>query len=488
MARQSNDAGYGSSSDPSGQTVATPSGEHPLTASRFPTVDAPRAWRSWAAADLGGWIDRHPLALLLVILLVALTLGVVKLWRNLPTAQVNPTNLWWQIELNVSHGRGYVGCAPDYFPFCGSTNQVTATREPVPVLLFATVAFLTNESLGAVAAIELAINLAILLAVFCLTREMADTRSALIAALLWAVYLPPIQLFYFQVSGDLLATLGVALSMWFFLRACRTDQRRDWLIAGVWLGLGALSRSAIAMLGPVLIIGVLRWTPHDARRPWIGASTVRRVVPFAIAMALTMAPWLARNYLAFGRPVLGSTLGDYNFYRANSQLLTNQYLHFVGSRDAQQAIQAVVARQPDLNGTENEAQMAAVYRAEALQLIRAAPQRYAMLSAARLVMLWFNWTVNAADGRPNGASDYLMILQHGLLLGTAVAGLRRMWSRAWPLVLSVGALSLLYMAVIARLHYIVPVMPLIVALSATTCTSVVRHIGRLVRPAGNEPE
>ena len=43
----------------------------------------------------------------------------------------------WAIASNLINGKGYSACATDYFPFCNSTNQATAMREPIPVLLMA---------------------------------------------------------------------------------------------------------------------------------------------------------------------------------------------------------------------------------------------------------------------------------------------------------------------------------------------------------------
>jgi hypothetical protein len=70
------------------------------------------------------------------------------------------------------------------------------------------------------------------------------------------------------------------------------------------------------------------------------------------------------------------------------------------------------------------------------------------------------------------AGDYLTMIQHALLLAGAAVGLRGRWRRAWPLAASVVAFSLLYMAVMAQVPYIVAVMPLLVALSAIACTEI----------------
>ena len=57
-----------------------------------------------------------------------------------------------------------------------------------------------------------------------------------------------------------------------------------------------------------------------------------------------------------------------------------------------------------------------------------------------------------------------MTLQ-ALLLALALLGLRKNVEQTWPLWGSILAISLAYMAVDARLLYVMPVMPLVIGLS-----------------------
>lgn len=419
------------------------------------------------------WVEDHPASALLLIMLLTLVLGIAQLRLHPPGWDFNWENRWWQIAVNVARGDGYVSCKPMYFPFCGPANQVTAMREPLPVLLFALIALVTGESLLAAAAAGVIVNLGTVVAVFFLTRELADTRTAVLAALLWGCYLPPVRLFYAQPSGDLLAALAVTSGVFHFLRARRTGRRSDWLAAGVWLGLAILSRSAALIIALVLTAGQLL-RPHAAltTSPRASGRSLRPVALFALAWALTASPWLVRNYLAFDRPVIGSTLSGYYLYRQNHMLPSDKYLRFVSGGEFVPVLHQMIARRPDLRGTENEAAMSQVYREEALRIIRAEPLRYVVLSAYRFLILWFNWGVKGAYGQQDTPGDYLTMIQHALLLAGGAVGLRGRWRRAWPLAASVAALSLLYMAVMALVTYVVAVVPLLVALSAIACTDI----------------
>ena len=441
-----------------------------------PAPPAARRRLDLQPASLAARAADRPWPALGLILLFALGLAAVKLWLDPPSFEFNWENRWWQIAVNVARSQGYVACKPDYFPFCGPANQATAMREPLPVLLMALVAAATNESLLAAALLGVGANLLIIAAVFWLARELAGPPAGIVAALLWAIYLPPIRLFYSHVSGDLFATLGVTCGLAFLLRARRSGKPVHWLGAGLCLGLAMLARSAVLAVALVLTLGLLVWPRAEAKGGSARyASRLSPALLFALAWAVTISPWFVRNYVVFDRPVLGSTLSGYYLYRQNHMLASDDYLRFVSGGEFAPVLKAMVARHPGLRGTENEAEMDHVYRAEALRIIASEPARYALLSLFRFPMLWFNWGVNAVYRIPDTAGDYVMMLQQALLLAGGLAGLRGNWRQAWPLAASVAAFSLLYMAVMSHLPYIIPIMPLLAALSAA---AIVRYGGR----------
>jgi hypothetical protein len=314
---------------------------------------------------------------------------------------------------------------------------------------------------GAVS-IEILIYLSILVISYLLTRAWSNSRAGLLAALLWGLCIPAHHLVS-QVSGDLLAALLVSLGILYTMLARRSRHLRDWLVAGTCLGLAVVTRSATLVVAAVVIGGA-------ALEPWQKRHGLREAVRPALTLSslilLSMAPWLIRNQLVLGRPVLGSSLIGYNLYRHNYMIDTNDYFRHVGGKEGRAATQALVSRRMDLVGNENEAQMDLIYREEAMELIRAHPLRYGLLSAYRFLPLWFNWGVREAYGREPSPTDYAIMAYQGILLLLALSGFYRTPERTWPLWGSILALSLIYMAVNSRLLYLTPVMPLIISLSA----------------------
>ncbi len=416
------------------------------------------------------FIDLHPLYILALIMVLGIAVSVAMNLESLPPdINAGENDSWWSIALNLVHGHGYSLCLTRYFPFCGPSNQVTAAREPLPVFLFAAVARLSGGSLWAATFVEFLIYLAVLILIYVLTREWASTRAALFAAFLWALYVPAIELIP-QVSGDLLSALLVTVGILFTLRARRSHRVRDWLFAGLGLGLAVVARSGTLVIAAIVIAGVFL----ESWRTRLGfKETIRAPLILSSLVILLMMPWVIRNKIAFGRPVLGSSLIGYNLYRHNYMLGTSDYFRYVGGEEGLSAIQALVARRTDLTGQENEAQMDLVYRGEALQIIRSHPVQYLSLSAYRFLPLWFNWGYFSSYDVPMKSEDKAIMVYQGALLILALIGLIGNMKRAWPLWGSILVITLVYMAVDSQLLYLMPVMPLVMSLSAVGGTNLI---------------
>jgi hypothetical protein len=403
---------------------------------------------------------------LAAIMAVSMVIDVGAIVLNPPGPDSGETGHWWPIITNVVQGRGYLDCPRDFFPLCDGDNQVTASREPFPVLLFASVARATGDSFLAAAVVELLMHLAIGLGVYRIGRLVAGARTALTATVLWALYIPALQ-WIPQISGELPAALAMVWGTVWLLCARSTNRRRDWMVAGLLFGIAALSRMAMlavaAAMSAALLVGSFDGaTGRRVRR----MERLRVLVLMGLVTGTTLSPWVIRNYLALGSPIVGTTLSGYNLYRYNFILATDDYMRFVAWREAAVATRRVVASSAAIGPRANEAQLEALYRDEAIAIIRAHPFRYAALSSYRFLMLWFDWGVNSAYGEPVTAFDFFAVVIQTILLVTLVMGVGVSWGPSLPLAIAVTAAAVMHMAVCAHLRFLIPVVPLVVVLSA----------------------
>lgn len=409
------------------------------------------------------YLSHHTALVLISLIALTLLAGLYRLHIDAPDFGKGETTSWWGITLNLTRGFGYSLCNQYYFPFCSESAAATAMREPAPILLFAGVAKLFHESLLAAGVAELLLLIGIMVTLFFLTREWTgSTLAGFLSAAIWALY-PRAMPLISQVSGDLLAGLAVTVGILFTMHARKSDHIRDWLLAGLGLGIAAMSRSVMLVVAVTIACGLMidRWNVRKDFREWI-----RPTILILAVILIIVTPWIIRTKLVFGRPLIGSSLVGYNIYRHNYMLGETDYFRNVGNDEAWAAIQALIGRRTDLLGTENEAQMDLIYREEGLNIIKANPIHYALLSGYRFFMLWLDWRVSEAFGYSMGKNEYAIVLLQLILLIFTANGLRKNIRKTWPLWACLITVTLSYMAVNSRMHYIIPLMPLVISLAS----------------------
>ncbi len=113
------------------------------------------------------------------------------------------------------------------------------------------------------------------------------------------------------VMSESISMLLVACVLWFALDAAERGERRSLAALGVVLGLGALARSELALLVPL----VLLWLAVCYRRR--GARIMPAVLPVAAVASLVLLPWVAFNLARFERPVVLTTNDGTTWLGAN---------------------------------------------------------------------------------------------------------------------------------------------------------------------------
>ena len=376
-----------------------------------------------------------------------------------PRPTDDQTSNWWPVVNAVLDGRGFVSCLPEYFPFC-TEDSPTAMREPLPLLMHAGVAALCGRSLWAASAWQALLNIVAAWMLFYLVRRLGGTRTGLVAAMLWALYIPA----YWDViniAGDQLAVVAVLGAALMFERSMRTRRGIDLLLAGLMFGAAALCRSASIAFGAVAGVTVLL---RD--REVSIMHRLRSAGLLATGIALALAPWALRNQRVFHHLFLGSTLSGYNLFRHNSAITSENYCHFVAAEEGQHYLDSLITAHPELTHRENEAEMNALYAAAGKATIAQHPGRYLVLSGYRALPLWTNWGVNAAYGKPFGAIDTAIALLQLVLLMSALLGFAQRPRWRWVIGAAIAVFCVMHMLVVCRLRFLIPAMPLVICLAA----------------------
>ena len=171
---------------------------------------------------------------------------------------------------------------------------------------------------------------------FLIGRELFGLSTGVLASILTALY--P----YYVVHDTALQETGMftfltALSVLLLLRASRSDSLVGWATAGLALGAAVLTRQTLTgfAAGALLWIGMFS---QGSRR-----SKSYLFVAVMVPLSLMIGPWLARNYLVVGSPVLTSEFG-YQLWMANNAMTFTHYPRESIDRSTEEALRSSHAR------------------------------------------------------------------------------------------------------------------------------------------------
>ena len=188
-----------------------------------------------------------------------------------------------QIARNLAEGRGFAA------PFPSPVLHATAFRPPLyPMLLGATYKVF-GDDVATGRALSVVLGVAVAVLAYLLATRIAGPLAGLVAGGLVAVY-PPL------LANDTV-TLTEPLSLVLLLGAFLALAGRRWVWAGVLVGLLVLTRASAQYLVVVVALWLL-W-----QIGW------RRALGFVGIAGLVVAPWIVRNEVQVGGPVLVTSNG-----------------------------------------------------------------------------------------------------------------------------------------------------------------------------------
>ena len=198
------------------------------------------------------------------------------------------------IASNLVAGRGYRADA--------DTGE-TMLRTPGYPLLLAGIFAVAGESVVAVQVFQLVLSLLAGWGVYRIALRVTESdTTAVLAAVVFLLY-PPTILAESREALELTFTACAVLFLALFYRSLETFAYRDFALAGAAFGLTLLVRSTLAFVLPALFVYVLLM---KSTRPAI-ARTTALFATASLAALLVMSPWIIRNYIVSGRPILTAT-------------------------------------------------------------------------------------------------------------------------------------------------------------------------------------
>ena len=313
-----------------------------------------------------------------------------------------------------------------------------------------------GKSINTVQIFNALLGLCAILMVYSIGASIARSRwVGIVAALAWALYLPAI-LYTEYLAKENLMTL-VLLAHMRLMVALPNSKNPNVLSAlfGLLAGVQAVVGPAALAIVPVFLIQLL--LRGDGFR-----KSILPVFIVLVTALVTVSPWLYRNYLLFGSPVL-STSG-HNLYIGNNPNATGM---FVQMRSTPKFEGWVAAR------TQGELVASRYAGKAAMDYIAENPGRTVLLALKKAILFWtppLHGSKYGVQSAPETVLRILWAIQYLLACGLAFLFVFfiRPDQRKLALILyaSIACYTGIHMVFFVILRYRLPIMPLVCILAA----------------------
>jgi 4-amino-4-deoxy-L-arabinose transferase-like glycosyltransferase len=338
-------------------------------------------------------------------------------------------------------------------------------RAPLYPAMIGATYFLLGEQPTVIYLLQAVLVAATCVIVLDIGRRLFNTRTGIIAALLCA--LNPMLLRY---VGDLqletLLTFLFTATVWVAVRFYARPTVTLGVAVGAFAGLASLTKSVafpypfLFAAGIVAIAIFRRWRGSESSIPWRGLAAM-----FA-TLALLIAPWTARNYVATsGHIVLISSgtsdafLRGYIFSKPDYALLRLSPYEY--AENESNDLFRTLSNDAGTEWMRDDYETDQILNRASAQKLISEPGEFVRKFATGLFTFWYQMT-----------SLTNSVVAGGLAVATwalACVGLRRArreGQTTWPLLLPAVYLNLILAALLALGRYSVPVLPALLVISA----------------------
>lgn len=291
-------------------------------------------------------------------------------------------NGWLDIAQNFASGKGFSHSSLlTYFPMGGGLEP-TAARSPVPVLFLSAVLFIFGNHFYYALFIQSwllsAASAALLYRVA--EKTLRSRKMALAVSLFYCFYLPEMYLSTTYAAGsESLFTFLLMTYFYLMIKQVETRNLKLAIAAGGVLGLAFLSKPVVLFF-PVLYAG---WAVWKYRK-----KAAASIAVFMAAFILCVSPWVVRNTIVMGKPVLTTTLGGYNLLRHNWLISRGEYRLCTAEDFLPMVNQTIEESHADMKAL-SEVQLNELFTGKAREIILRYPWRYLKFTAIRAVWLWY---------------------------------------------------------------------------------------------------
>ena len=280
--------------------------------------------------------------------------------------------------------------------------------------------------------------------VYILGRRIFNPKVGILASLIYAFY--PFFIYYtgFELTETMFIFL-IVLVMLYLVKAVEKPHPKNFVLAGILVGLSSLCRPTMLAFFFVASVGIA--VTLKAK----GLVAVRNIGILFLFFVITIAPWTIRNHLVFHRFIPITAVGGRVLWEGNNP------------KSMGGPCQYWPEEIEELSEIEQDRYLARA----AINLIKHNPARFLKLMGIKFVRFW-NVIPNAPQySRPR--DKIISLSSYGLILPFSIVGMLlswKMWRKTLLLYLLIAFFTLFHMVFLASIRYRDPIMPFVIIFAA----------------------
>jgi len=263
---------------------------------------------------------------------------------------------------------------------------------------------LTQALLGSVSAVLLAL----------IGKKLIKEQVGIFSGLIFAFY--PIYVYWVTVAQKLILDIFLLeFSLYLVLISCEKDRFSWHFLAGVWMGLTALSKSFYLSFIALYWLWILLWKRLKFKKALLMG------ILWGFGALVAISPWTIRNYRVFGRFVPLTSSAGVNFWLGNNPEATGGLYSKEGKRILSLVPPNLMEK---VKKAKDEAEVDEILGKAGWEWVKSHPKKFLKLIPLRLRALWW------FDPEMKSKFPLLRKIVYVFLLGLALPGAflsRKLW-------------------------------------------------------------
>ncbi len=280
--------------------------------------------------------------------------------------------------------------------------------------------------------------------IYAISVQMFDQKTGLLAAALFSLdYMSVRQTV--ALLPEVVFVFFILVSFYCLFKGLKARPMAWLFLSGIFAGLSVLTKDSLLFYFPILVLWLWLW------KGGVKPGLLRGVV-FALGFMSVITPWVARNCLLHGKPVLITVSSGHTFYLGNNPSVTGR----ITGQDWALGEDTVLPEDPHLPPLFTVEADRYLMR-KGMEFVRDHPQKFFYLMGRKTLNMWRPYrTDSPMIAKILITLTYIPVLIFGLW-GMALT--KKRWKELFPVLVFLFYIVSIHAVMVASVRYRYPAMP-----------------------------